>query len=134
MKKQREAINWWKWAPKVFQVVFATMNDILDAERTWQKFVNRVSGADHSERYLRINPELRSEPPRLDEKDKILSLEADTKISLYPTMHASIREAADRLIASCFYFEKSTVQPVDTQIAGNTSLLTLQIVADSFQI
>ena len=93
------------------------MNDVLDAERTWQKFFNRVPEGDPSRRYIRINTELSSAPPALDEKDKLWSLETETKRSL-SSMNASIRDVADRLVASCFYFEKANVQPVETKIAG----------------
>ena len=121
LEKQKSAVRWSKWVPKVFQVVFATMNDVLDAEKTWQKFHDTLTKGDSSQRYIRINAELNYAPPALDEKGKIWSLEMDTKRSLN-YINTSILDVADRLVASCFYFDKAEAQPMENQIAGMTKV------------
>ena len=93
------------------------MTDILDSEKEWQKFYHSIARSSSSERYVRINPELSTMPPSLDEKDKLWSLETDARNSLAP-MQETIRGVADRLLASCFYFEKANVQPTEDQITG----------------
>lgn len=93
------------------------MNDVLDAEKSWKKFHDTIRKEEISDRYVRINPELNYAPPALDEKDKMWSLEADTKRSL-TSINPSIVDIADRLVASCFYFEKAEMQPTATQITG----------------
>ena len=93
------------------------MNDVLDAERTWSKFHDRLAAGELSHRYVRVNAELDYAPPALDAKDKVWSLETDTRRSL-TSINSLILDVADRLVASCFYFEKAEMQPSETQITG----------------
>ena len=93
------------------------MNDVLDAERTWSKFHDPLAMGEPSQRYIRINPELDYAPPDLDAKDKVWSLETDTRRSL-TSVNSLILDVADRLVASCFYFEKAEMQPSEEQITG----------------
>ena len=122
-EKHKDESRWSKLVPKVFQIVFARMNDILDSETTWKKFFVNVIQPGTSQRYIRINPELTTAPPALDEKDRLLSLEDDVKRSL-GSMHEQIRGVADRLVASCFYFEKANVQSLEDQTTGIQFSLT----------
>ena len=105
------------------------MDDILDSERTWEKFVHNVPQDESSKRYFRINPELSTTPPDLDDKDKIESLDMDV-IGILDSMNNEIRAVADRLLASCFYFEKANVQPTDGQITGILSCAMLRSASD----
>ena len=98
----------------MFKVVFATMNDVLNAEKIWQKFQERLTNDGTSKRYIRINVELHSAPPALDEKKKVPNLELETRSKLQ-YMDATIQIVADRLVASCFYFDKANVQPIEGQ-------------------
>ena len=132
LEKQQSGVRWSKWIPKIFQVVFATVNDVLDAERTWQKFHASLTKGDSSQRYIRINAELNYAPPALDEKGKIWSLEADTKRSLV-YINTSILDVADRLVASCFYFDKAEAQPVEYQITGMPKRLLVLNLTDIFR-
>lgn len=66
------------------------------------------------QRYVRLNPEL-SNLPALDEKKKLANLEIDVRKSLL-SMDSQIRDVTDRLLASCFYFEKAGVQLVDNRV------------------
>lgn len=116
-KTQQDRSKWVRFVPKVFRLLFARMDDILDPERAWQRFYHGVAKSSSTDRYVRINPELSTVPPALDEKDKLWSLQRDVMKSLVP-MHETIRGVADRLLASCFYFEKANVQPLDDQITG----------------
>ena len=119
-EKQEKQEDWSRWAnlvPKVFKIVFARMNDILDSEGTWQKFFINVIQQGSSQRYLRINPELSMAPPALDDNEKLWSLETDVKRSLR-SMNEQIRGVADQLLASCFYFEKASGQSLGDQITG----------------
>lgn len=93
------------------------MNDVLDAERTWSKFHDPLAMGELSHRYIRVNPELDYAPPELDAKDKVWSLETDTRRSL-TSVNSLILDVADRLVASCFYFEKAEMQPSEEQITG----------------
>ena len=117
LEKHKDGSKLAHFVPKVFRIVFARMNDILDSESTWEKFYINVVQHGSSPRYIRINPELTTVPPALDDKDKLWSLEADVVRSL-SVMNKQIRGVADRLLASCFYFEKLEVQALEEQITG----------------
>lgn len=116
LEKHRGRSRWADLVPKVLKIVFARMNDILDSEATWQKFFVNVIQQGSSGRYLRINPELSMAPPALDDKEKLWSLEEDVQRSL--RSNEQVRGVADRLLASCFYFEKASGQSLEDQITG----------------
>ncbi|KAL9031078.1 MAG: hypothetical protein Q9196_000868 [Gyalolechia fulgens] len=116
-KKQEQEARWLRWVPKALQILFAKMHDVLDAEKTWQKFIETVPAEDAAQRYIRINPDLRFGVPNLDDKLRIGNLEMDTKNSL-SYMNSSIRGIADRLVASCFYYEKASGQTLENQVLG----------------
>ena len=105
------------------------MYDILDSERTWDKFFINVPEHSASKRYFRINPELSTTPPALDDKDKVDSLETEV-IGILESKDHEIRAVADRLVASCFYFEKANVQPLDDQITGTSCCAIMGYTAD----
>lgn len=117
LKKQEQEAKWLRWVPKALQILFAKMHDVLDAEKTWQKFIETIPAEDVAQRYIRINPDLKSGVPDLDDKLRIWSLETDTKKSLN-YMNSSIRGIADRLVASCFYYEKASGQTQENQVIG----------------
>ncbi|KAL8938711.1 MAG: hypothetical protein Q9216_003748 [Gyalolechia sp. 2 TL-2023] len=116
-KKGEQEAKWLQWLPKALQILFAKMHDSLDTEKTWQKFIETVPAEDVAQRYIRINPDLRHGVPALDEKSSIQGLETETRRSL-SYMNSAIRAIADRLVASCFYYEKASGQIVDGQIFG----------------
>ena len=89
----------------------------MDSERTWEKFSTNVIRQGFLQRYIRINPELSTAPPALDDEEKLWSLEADVKRRL-GSMNEQICHVADRLLASCFYFEKADGQSLEDQITG----------------
>ena len=127
---KNEESFWSRRLPKVFKVVFATMNDVLDAERTWAKFHDRLTTGELPHRYVRVNAELEYAPPALDAKDKVWSLETDTRRSL-TSVNTLILDVADRLMASCFYFDKAEMQPVETLITGMSWPLILSNNVDT---
>ena len=120
-KSQKDMRKWLRFVPKVFRLFFARITDILDSEKEWQRFHFDIASSS-IERYVRINPELSTIPPSLDEKDKLWSLETETRRSLVP-MQEIIRGIAHRLLASCFYFEKANIQPLENHITGTSKIL-----------
>ena len=129
LDRHSKSSKWFTLVPKVFKILFARMDDILDSERTWERFSHNVPQHGSSKRYFRINPELSTRPPALDDKEKVESLEADV-IGILDSMNNEIRAVADRLLASCFYFEKANVQPTDGQITGNQCFAMLESASD----
>jgi len=73
----------------------------------WDKFCEEVN--PNKERYVRINPNLGYKPPRLDEKAKLKTVQHDTIRALgEERMTLKLRRVAYQLIASLFYFEKTS--------------------------
>jgi hypothetical protein len=83
----------------------------LDAEATWKEFRKDVVGASSqaaAERYIRFNPRTKNRIPKMDEKSQVDTLQEDVIASLRAhTSQTKIKNIAQRLVASAFYFEKS---------------------------
>jgi hypothetical protein len=90
------------------------MESILDAELTWREFIDLVANdaAVEHERYIRINPDIKNEPPKLDSSGQLGSLQATTKKVLKKSRAtADINRIACRLVATSFYYY-STSKPI----------------------
>ena len=89
------------------------IDSILNAETAWSEFCADIlesSSEDaNKQRYIRINPDLGDNVPRLDEKKRLHKLQEDTKKILQSTvMKAEIERIAHRLVAGMFYYERKT--------------------------
>lgn len=90
---------------------FNRIDKILDAEREWRQYrsdvLNGNQSQDSAARYVRVNVDLKSDPPHLDEKKKLKQLQYTTKEALRtPEYRLLIDNVACSLIASTFYFIK----------------------------
>ena len=117
-ENQEDRRMWSSLVPKLLKVLFARMNDDLDSEAAWSRFMYSLARGSDTQRYVRLNPEL-SDLPALDDKKKLPSLEIDVRTSLL-SMDTQIRDVADRLLASCFYFEKAEVRLLDNRVTGKS--------------
>jgi hypothetical protein len=93
------------------------MESTLDSELAWRDFVADVFGANNSDvncqRYIRLNPDLKSDVPSIDAKKDLKSLQDRTIDELSSSANKRlIRSIAHRLIASSFYFEKMTPKEI----------------------
>jgi hypothetical protein len=86
----------------------------LDAEATWREFRKDVlvsfgtSSHAAAERYIRVNPRTKNPIPKMDDKSQVNTLHEDVVSSLRtPHSQIKLKNIAQRLIASSFYFEKS---------------------------
>jgi hypothetical protein len=93
----------------------------LDAEATWGEFLKDVVGTTPhaaAERYIRVNPRMKNRIPKMDDKSQIDNLQEEVIHSL--RTHESqkkVKDIAQRLVASSFYFEKtSPSRPADDHI------------------
>ena len=78
----------------------------LDSEKTWRTYMDVLNPPlSQKSRYVRINPQLKENPPRLDEVDRLPYIQEAVREML--STDVSIQNVALRLIASSFYFEKS---------------------------
>ncbi len=95
------------------------MDNIFDSEFAWREFVDLIAteGTEVGSRYIRINPDIGEDPPKLDAKDQIRQLQSDTKRALKRTrMATKIKHVAHRLVASSFFFRpasRPTAEPGD---------------------
>ena len=82
---------------------------VHDCEKTWNDFLANVD-ANHLSRFVRLNPQLNMQIPKLDDVDSLRTLRQAVHDRM--TQHLKIKQVANRLISSCFYFE-STATPSD---------------------
>ncbi|KAH8635555.1 hypothetical protein IG631_10956 [Alternaria alternata] len=78
------------------------MDNILVAEQAWDKFCSDIAPArDDALRYVRVNPDIERQPPRLDEVKRIGELIRDTRRALKtPASRAQIARVTHILVAS----------------------------------
>jgi patatin-like phospholipase/acyl hydrolase len=98
-------------ASQVLRVLTNRIGNILNAEKAWDDFLEHVEQQPNHDkrRYIRINPDLRKEPPKLDAKGEVQGLHHKTKQILQKSENQDIiRDVAMRLIASSFYFVKTS--------------------------
>lgn len=91
---------------QMFTILQSRFDSILDAESSWKEFY-QDRGEREKRRYIRLNPRLKYEIPRLDDKILLPALRRDVKDSLTSTndkLH--IRRIVGRLVSSSFYYER----------------------------
>lgn len=121
--------RWERFLPvQMARITADRFDQILSCEATWSEFKARnlpqmphqpseYQSSEHEtrdyrareshRRHIRINPELQSAVPRLDAVDELVNLEVQTRQFLEtPAQRMKIKEVANRLVASCFYFEQ----------------------------
>lgn len=78
----------------------------LDPEKTWDNYISVLQPRTiDRQRYVRLNPQLSDEPPRLDEVHRMIPLQKLVRERWRDD--PKIRQVAFQLIASSFYFETS---------------------------
>lgn len=88
----------------------------LDPEKTWDNYISVLQPPPiYRQRYVRLNPQLSEEPPRLDEVHRMIPLQKLVRERWRDDQ--KIRQVAVQLIASSFYFE--TTAPLES-VAGET--------------
>jgi hypothetical protein len=106
-------------SPMCFSLIFFQVNridNILDSELEWQDFSGGIDEAElNTKRYIRINPDLGSEVPSLDETAEMRPLQMRT-INFLESNAAQkiIQSVCHRLVASSFYFEKFGTKEVQS--------------------
>lgn len=78
----------------------------LDSEKIWHSYMNVLHPTpDQKARYIRINPQLKENPPAMDEVERLPYIKEVVREML--STDVSIQNVALRLVASSFYFERS---------------------------
>ncbi len=78
----------------------------LDSQKAWDTYISILQPPpEHMTRYVRLNPQLREDPPNLDDVDQIQRIKSTVRTQM--ATNGQIQRLAHQLVASCFYFEKS---------------------------
>lgn len=91
----------------LYKIAIDHIASALDSEKTWLSYMNVLQPpSSHEMRYVRFNPPLDEDPPRLDKVEDMTYLQEIVRENLDSDVR--IQRVALQLIASSFYFEKST--------------------------
>ncbi|KAL8765647.1 MAG: hypothetical protein Q9209_007327 [Squamulea sp. 1 TL-2023] len=118
-----------KW---IIDVLVNRIGNILDTEMRWLTFMSEAARGDELNRlrYHRINPNLREDPPKLDEVKKLPHLR---KLMNYVMKEQGFQnqvgQVARRLVASSFYVEAPTkphsIHGLDTSASDSKEIRRL---------
>lgn len=128
-----------KWrGPYLIETLLNRIDNILDCECAWNNFLaDTIQPSDLKEpysRYQRLNLDLRSELPKLDEKDKLDQLRATVQKSLKEKKEIEkIQLVARQLVASSFYFDKDKIPVIEYDNRHFLGKLSLQLVILNIQ-
>ncbi|KAK8015171.1 hypothetical protein PG990_008467 [Apiospora arundinis] len=114
---------------RFYRILAERFDYLLGCNRAWKEFVAEMTVSNLSDyassprrRMLRVDPDLKSKVPRLDDVGQVDAIEDATK-SYMKSIPARTREIAHKLVASTFFFDKDTVKQGDTgfQCTGTIS-------------
>lgn len=105
--QQHKPFGFLKQAANLFT---SRQEDVLEAEIAWVSFkstlTSTATNSNGGRRYVRFNPDLDSEPPAMDNRSELRSLQQTTRKRLcLPHRQMALQHVGHVLIASCFYFE-----------------------------
>ena len=117
------------------------LDNALDSEGQWWDFRDEHVGEDDEQsgrRFIRLNPDLHRDPPSLDAKDEVKELQEYVQKQLkLRDLYAQIQDVAHRLIASSFFFHKTSVSaPKESEdyICEGRSFLQDGYIAELFKV
>lgn len=103
----------------LYRIAVDHIASALDSEKTWHSYINVLQPpSNHRAKYIRLNPQLNEDPPRLDDVENMSYIQDKTREML--SSDDRIQTVALRLIASSFYFEKS--QSVELASDGSVQI------------
>jgi len=95
----------------LYRIAVDHIESSLNSEAAWQTYMEVLAPADDERyRFQRFNVELEGEPPKLDDVDSMDNLE-DTARKQW-SRKDRIVQVAHHIIATCFFFEKTRVEPL----------------------
>ena len=88
----------------------------MNPEKAWDTYMNVLSPPrEYHSRFVRINPPLNEDPPRLDDVGRMPYIQGLVREQIRGDNQ--IEQVALQLVATCFYFERSTAAEA---LANNT--------------
>ncbi|EON62430.1 hypothetical protein W97_01652 [Coniosporium apollinis CBS 100218] len=113
VESNRVLVDWArkpKWT-HLWTVLVNRVRDVLDSDRIWESFLLDVAEPQslQRERYIRLNIDLGFDPPALDAVDQLDNVQTAARDQLYGAApyKSQIQQIAARLVASCFFFDKT---------------------------
>ena len=104
-------------AKSLYKIAVDHIASALDSEKTWHSYLNVLQPpSKHRMRYVRLNPQLNEDPPRMDEVNRMQYIQERARGMVQSD--SKIQRVAYQLIASSFYFERSH----SIEIADNGSV------------
>lgn len=101
------------------------LDDYSSNDKIWDRFIRSkslpksfISTEEIRQRYVRINPALDMKIPKLDAARKVYELEREAR-EVLQSEAGPVKEAAHRLIASSFFFEKTPGSVKQTALYGH---------------
>jgi len=95
----------------LFRIAIDHITSALDSEKTWESYLGILHPpSSHRDRYVRLNPQLEEQPPRLDQVEQMDNIRALARINF--SNDARIQRIANQLIATVFYFETSSYREI----------------------
>lgn len=96
----------WSHGKSLYKMAIDLKTSALDSEKTWETYMSILQPKSIDQpRYVRLNPKLDEEPPRMDEVHRMEDIKGVVRERWRCSQE--IRKVAHQLIASSFYFEKS---------------------------
>lgn len=90
----------------LMKIAIDHITSALDSEKIWRSYMSVLHPPPNEKvGYIRINPQLKENPPGLDEVESLPYIQG--VVREISSTDVSIQNVALRLIASSFYFEKS---------------------------
>ena len=99
------------YGKSLYKIAIDHIQASLDSEKAWETYMSVLQPLpDHRHRYVRINPPLNEDTPSLDDIDRMQYIKGLVRDQV--RRDSRIQEVALQLVATCFYFEKSTAVEV----------------------
>lgn len=90
----------------LYKIAIDHIASALDSQKAWDTYISILDPpSEHMTRFVRLNPQLREDPPNLDDVDQIQQIKRTVRTQM--ATNGQIQRLAHQLVASCFYFEKS---------------------------
>lgn len=95
---------------ELWHIAASRFDNMLNCNKIWEQYRQDALEAysEDRRRYIRINPDLRDEVPRLDDVSKLRTMQ--TTVQKEMKQNIKVKEVAHRLIASTFFFEKGSIR------------------------
>lgn len=124
----------WSHGKSLYKMAIDRIASTLDSEKTWETYMSILQPPlVYRSRYVRLNPKLDEEPPRLDEVHRMEDIKGIVRKKWLESQE--IRKVAHQLVASSFYFEKhAPMESTADQIFRFRGVICCRLLQNSSEI